>query len=251
MNYPISFKKSLPLVTIITSVLNDSENLKNAIASIRSQNYKNIEYIVIDGGSTDSTIEVIKANQDIITKWITEKDTGIYNAWNKGLDFANGEWISFLGADDVFMPNVIETLINTYLERNETFDYISGKTDLYKSDQYLKTTGGPFVWSKFRKYVCTGHNAALHHKSLYERFGKYDESFRSAADYEFLLRSGPKLKALYVDMVTTRMNLGGASNNNIKAIYESHKARSKNNSNPIFLEFILLLKGYLSFYLKR
>jgi len=239
-----------PRVTVITSVLNDAENLRKSIQSVRDQKYVNLEYIIIDGGSTDDTLDVIRENSDIINFWKSEKDNGIYSAWNKGLDIASGDWICFLGADDLFMPNVINTLIHEFLASKSDIDYISGKTDLYKNDKFFKTSGGPFVWRLFRKYMCTGHNAAFHHISLYKKFGRYNESFRSAADYEFLLRAGENLKTLYVDIVTTRMNLGGASNNNIIAIKEAYRARSLNNTNPKFVELLIMLKGYLSFYIK-
>jgi glycosyltransferase involved in cell wall biosynthesis len=243
--------KYKPKVTIITSVLNDALNLKNAIQSIREQDYNNLEYIVIDGGSTDNTLKVIIENTDIITNWISEKDNGIYSAWNKGLKIATGDWICFLGADDILMPNVISILINKLLEENREIDYISGRTDLFRNNIYIKTTGGPFEWRIFRKYLCTGHNAALHNKLLYLKNGFYDESFKSAADYEFLLRSGSNLKTLYVDVVTTRMNLGGASNNNINVIKEAHLARKINKTNSNFIEFTIVLKGYFSFLLNK
>ena len=246
MNFKIS-----PKVSIITSVLNDDVNLKNAIQSIREQDYNNLEYIVIDGGSTDNTLKVIIENDDIVTNWISEKDNGIYSAWNKGLKIATGDWICFLGADDILMPNVISTLISKLHEENREIDYISGRTELFQNNIYLKTTGGPFEWKKFRKYLCTGHNAALHNRLLYIKHGNYNESFRSAADYELLLRSGSNLKTLFVDVVTTRMNLGGASNNNINVIKEAHLARKINKTNSNFIELTIILKGYFSFLLKK
>jgi glycosyltransferase involved in cell wall biosynthesis len=239
-----------PKVSIITSVLNDAINLKNAIQSVRAQDYNNIEYIIIDGGSTDETLTIINDNSDIISTWISEKDNGIYSAWNKGLKIAKGDWICFLGADDVLMPNVISFQINKLLEEEREIDYISGRTDLFRNNNYVRTTGGPFIWSKFRIYLCTGHNAALHNRSLFIKYGNYNESFRSAADYEFLLRAGSTLRTLYVDVVTTRMNLGGASNNNIKVIQEAHLARRINKTNSIIFESIIILKGYLSFFIK-
>jgi glycosyltransferase involved in cell wall biosynthesis len=240
-----------PKITVITSVLNDAENLINAINSIRVQNCPSIEYIIIDGGSTDKTLDVIKENSDIIHKWISEKDNGIYSAWNKGIKLATGEWICFLGADDIFMPNVLNILLLAAVNSNDDIEYISGKTDLFLYDKYLRTTGEPFVWHKFRKNLCTGHNAAFHHISLYKKYGLYNENFRSAGDYEFLLRAGSNLKTLYVDIVTTRMNLGGVSNNSINAINEAHIARASNNTNNSLLELWLIFKGYISFYLKK
>jgi glycosyltransferase involved in cell wall biosynthesis len=240
-----------PVVSIITSVLNDKENISKAINSVRNQDYPKIQYIIIDGGSTDGTIDVIRQNTDVIDFWISEKDTGVYSAWNKGLRFALGEWICFLGADDELNINSISKMIEAYRIVNAPIEYISGLTDLYINGRYFKTSGEAFKWDKFKKYLCTGHNASLHHRSLYDKHGFYNEDFRSAGDYEFLLRSGPNLKALHVDYITSRMHLGGVSNNSTKPIIEAHMARKLNHANNLITEVVLVLKGYISFFLNR
>ena len=243
--------KNLPKVSIITSVLNDALNLKKAIKSVREQDYSNIEFLIIDGGSTDGTLEIIHENSDILNYWISESDTGIYCAWNKGIQQASGEYFCFLGADDELKIGAISKMIDNCYSKSDFIDYISGKTDLFISGIFYKTTGEPFEWNKFRKYLCTGHNAALHHKSLYERFGMYNENFRSAGDYEFLLRAGRSLKTCYVDFVTSRMNLGGVSNSSYKPLIEAHFARKLNGVNSNFIEFIILVRGFSSYLIKK
>lgn len=242
----------LPKISVITSVLNDSKNLIELIDSVRNQNYKNLEFIVIDGGSVDGTVDIIMQNTDIINYWISEKDSGIYCAWNKGLRVSSGDWLCFLGADDVLLPNVLNSLVVALNDRpRKLVQYVSGKTDLYRNGRYVKTTGKPYSWSEFRKFVNTGHNGALHHRSLYESFGWYNENFRCSGDYEFLLRAKNNLSTLYVDIVTTRMNLGGASNSTLRPLFETFKAHRLNRVNYFLVDVGILLKGVISFCVSR
>jgi glycosyltransferase involved in cell wall biosynthesis len=243
--------KILPKVSIITSVMNDRLNLKSAIKSVREQDYPNIEYIVIDGGSIDGTLEVIRENSDIINYWISEPDAGVYCAWNKGIRHSHGEWICFLGADDELKTGVIFNMITSYMMLNSPIDYISGKTDLFLNGRFYKTTGKPFEWRIFRKYLCTGHNAALHNRSLYDKYGLYNENFRSAGDYEFLLRVGESLRTHYVNIITSKMNLGGVSNNSIKPLLEAHFARKINQTNSYLSEIFILIRGVISYFFKK
>ena len=110
--------------SIVTVVLNARNDLLETIKSLRKQNFTNFEYIVIDGGSTDGTIEVINKNLDIIDKWTSEKDSGIYDAMNKGIDLCEGNYIGMLNAGDKYMPNAL-SIINNYLKFNN-LDFIFG-----------------------------------------------------------------------------------------------------------------------------
>jgi cellulose synthase/poly-beta-1,6-N-acetylglucosamine synthase-like glycosyltransferase len=104
------FKQSLPdkpLITIITSTYNAAEYLPRTIKSVREQTYTNIEWIIVDGNSKDNTVELIRQNEDVIDYWVSEPDSGIYDAWNKGVSLANGDWIAFLGAGDSYKPDAI------------------------------------------------------------------------------------------------------------------------------------------------
>ncbi len=106
----------LPLVTVVTAVFNGQPYVAECLESVLSQDYPNIEHIVLDGGSSDGTLDVLRRYDDKIAFWKSESDKGVYDAWNKSLDLANGEWITFLGADDVYLPRAISTYID--LARN-------------------------------------------------------------------------------------------------------------------------------------
>ena len=105
-----------PLISIITAVLNGDKTLERTIQSVIDQDYKNIEYIIIDGGSTDGTLDIIKKYDHAIDYWMSEPDEGIYDAFNKGIQISSGEWIYFLGADDYFVDqNVLNTTVHKLL----------------------------------------------------------------------------------------------------------------------------------------
>lgn len=212
--------KKIPLVTIVTSVFNGGHLLENTIKSIISQTYSNIEYIIIDGGSKDQTIDIIKKYDANIDYWISEPDDGIYFAWNKALQRATGDWIAFIGADDIYKHDAIEKMMSVAL-LNRELDYISARIELIRDGKVLRVVGKPWSWNLFKRYMCTGHNGSLHSRSLYERYGSYDTSYRSSADYEFLLRAGSSLKAGFVDSITVSMTLGGISTSSYKPIWET------------------------------
>lgn len=218
-----------PLVTIVTSTYNAAKYLPQAIRSVREQRYGNIEWIVVDGASTDGTLDLIRDSGDVIRSWISEADKGIYDAWNKGLQLAQGEWVLFLGADDQLLPDAIESMLKVADESPVTLDLITGKTGLYSGEIKRRTVGKPWEWERFRKYMCVAHVGAMHHVSYFSRYGHFDNTFRIAGDYEMLLRAGAGLRAGFVDDEIARVQVGGASNQ--KAVFmETFRARLRHGA---------------------
>lgn len=216
---------SLPKITIIVAVFNGAKTLQKCLDSIAKQSYQHKELIVIDGRSTDSTVDILKANQEQISYWISEPDNGIYDAWNKALKQVNGEWVVFLGADDIFLPNALQDYADYLLaHQNETFDYVSSKVNLVNDTKVIRTIGKPWSWNAFRRYMNVAHVGSLHNKLLYERYGVYDTSYKICADYELLLRPRARLKAGFLDIVTVNMRVGGASDS-IAALHETERAK--------------------------
>ncbi|AEF99618.1 glycosyltransferase family 2 protein [Methylomonas methanica] len=214
-----------PLVSLITVVFNGENFLEKAIQSVFSQNYDNLEYLVIDGGSTDGTLGIIKKYDDKLDYWITEPDTGIYDAWNKGLHFATGEWVSFLGADDLIMPNAFSEMLSFAEQSTDQLDFICGRVEMYDGKTLLRTIGRPWDWNRFKRYMCVAHTGALHRRSYFQSYGLFDTSFRISGDYELLLRSGKALKAGFVNSVVARMQVGGQSNGNSAVFDEALRVR--------------------------
>ncbi len=208
------------IVSIITAVLNNKELIEYCIKSVINQTYQNIEYIIIDGGSTDGTIEVMKRYEDKITKWISEPDKGIYDALNKGIKLASGEIIGFLHADDVYANDeVIEKVANVFIKYNVDSCYgdlqYVDKNNTDKIIRYWKSQ--PYRDGLFRKGWMPPHPTFFVKREVYEKYGFFNTDFKIAADYELMLRffEKHKITTYYIPEVLIKMRLGGVSNRSL------------------------------------
>lgn len=219
--------ESVPLISIIVAVLNDKATLQQSIDSVAQQTYPNKELIIIDGGSRDGTVEVLKANREKITRWISEPDRGIYDAWNKGVKLAGGDWIGFLGAGDFYAPDALQSyadFIGTF-SRDDLPEYVSSRVNLVSAGRVMRTIGRPWEWRKFCRFMTVAHVGSLHHKLLFERYGLYDTTYRICGDYELLLRPKEGLRAAFMDKITATMELDGVSNRNPLVFEETLRAK--------------------------
>jgi glycosyltransferase involved in cell wall biosynthesis len=213
----------LPLVTVVTVVFNGKPYIAGCLNSVLQQDYPNIEHIVLDGGSSDGTLDVLRQYDDRIAYWRSEPDKGVYDAWNKSLSAAQGDWICFLGVDDEFLPGAISAYM-ALAAANPQAEYLSSRLLWVHPSGYTRTMGQPWTWAGFRKRMVTAHVGSMHHRRLYERLGQYDTTYRSAADYEFLLRAHHELKAAYMRITTVMMRAGGVSDDNA-AFAEATRAK--------------------------
>jgi glycosyltransferase involved in cell wall biosynthesis len=175
-----------PLVTVITVTLNGGKHLEQTIHSILDQSYGNIEYLVLDGGSTDGSLEIIREHQDRIDYWVSEPDRGIYDAMNKGITLARGELIALLNSDDYYEPETVQKVVAAY--RTAPRDCILyGDTRILQEDLGLDYIMAAHTdhW----KGMGFSHSAMFVSRGVYERLGCYDHRYRLAADYDFLLRA--------------------------------------------------------------
>jgi glycosyltransferase involved in cell wall biosynthesis len=213
----------IPLVTVITAVLNGRTHMGGCLESVLRQDYTNLEHIVFDGGSRDGTIEVLRQYDDRIALWRSEPDNGIYDAWNKALREARGQWICFLGADDELLPGAVSAYMKLAAAHPQA-EYLSSRVKWIHPSGYVNPAHGhPWTWHRFAKHMCVAHAGSMHRRSLYDRLGVYDTSYRSAADYELLLRARGSLKAAYMPTVTAIMRAGGVSDNS-RALAEAYRA---------------------------
>lgn len=208
--------KTAPLITIIIAVFNGIKTLQQCIDSVASQTYSNVELIVIDGGSKDGSVDLLNANQKKIRYWISEADSGIYNAWNKGLDKARGEWIYFLGADDFFLnADVLQGVIKQLMLLPDDVLVAYGQVmQLDKDGLPLYSFGEPWdvVKKSFKKKMAIPHQGVMHRRSLFERHGRFDESFLIMGDYELLLRELNTGKASFMQgIILAGVRSGGLS----------------------------------------
>lgn len=232
----------LPLITVITVVYNGDKYLEETILSVINQTYPNVEYIIIDGGSTDGTLDIIKKYEDYIDYWVSEKDKGIYDAMNKGIDVAMGDYCLFLGADDSLSDGILEQI----------FTNLSKKYLLIYGN--IKYNNGRLVRSKFsfKTYLhnTIHHQAAFYNKKLFNVF-RYDLKYKIAADYEMNLLfylNKSRLESLYIDKVFALCSDNGLSRINFKASHsEMKRIRTQyfNKYQNIFFDLILNIKLFL------
>jgi glycosyltransferase involved in cell wall biosynthesis len=213
----------LPLVSVITAVFNGQQYMVNCIESVLQQDYPNVEYIVIDGGSSDGTIDLLRRYNDRIAFWSSEPDQGVYDAWNKGLRIARGEWICFVGADDEFLPGAISAYMQLAAQQPEA-EYLSSRERWVHSSGYERLKGGPWSWKKFSRWNCASHVGSMHRRSLFDRLGTYNLSFGPVADYELLLRAGDRLRTAYIPTVTAKVRAGGMTDTR-NALAEATRAK--------------------------
>jgi glycosyltransferase involved in cell wall biosynthesis len=205
-----------PLITIIVSVLNGAGTLQRCIDSVTRQTYPHRELVIVDGGSTDASAEIMQKNNAQLGFWLSEPDRGIYDAWNKGLLHARGEWICFLGVDDYFWSNdVLERMVPQLNEVTPAISLVYGQVAVVNRNGEEVSRVGP-SWASARtvlpQIMCIPHTGLMHHRSIFERWGNFDPSFRIAGDYEFLLRFLPKEDAFFVPgLVVAGMGHGGVS----------------------------------------
>ncbi len=211
-----------PLVTVITATYNAAGTLRACMESVRAQDYPSIEHLLIDGGSKDETIEILKAEATPGT-WISEPDRGIYDAWNKGLALARGEWIAFLGADDRFLPGAVSAYMQLAAENPEAL-YLSSQVRWLGPNGNTRLIGQPWRWPRFQRYMCTAHVGSMHHRRFFEQYGQYEISLPIVADYEMLLRAGPRLPAAFLPQVTVEMQ-GGGNSDNLRAVDEAAQVK--------------------------
>ena len=211
-----------PLVTIITATFNAAATLQACLDSVRAQDYPHLEHLILDGGSKDGTLEILKEYAQPGT-WISESDRGIYDAWNKGLARARGEWIAFVGADDRLLPGAVSAYMQLAAEHPEAM-YLSSRVRWVGPNGRTRLIGGPWRWPRFQRYMCTAHVGSMHRRSLFEQYGEYDISLPIVADYEMLLRAGPNLRTAFLDEVTVEMQ-GGGNSDNLRAVDEAAQVK--------------------------
>lgn len=201
-----------PLITVITSSLNSAAHLATAARSIRGQTYGNVEWLIIDGGSTDGTVDVIRDNADVVDYWLSEADSGIYDAWNKALSLAAGCWVMFLGADDQLDSSWLEKVAAQDLHYDLVYSNLQ-LLDRAGQAQVFVQRGVSWGQAKLlqRQYSVLPHPGMAHAARLFAGRG-FDSRFGSVADWEFLVRAQPESGLYIEDGIQASMSLGGASN---------------------------------------
>ncbi|MEO6637004.1 MAG: glycosyltransferase family 2 protein [Ginsengibacter sp.] len=225
-------------VSIITVTLNSEKYLTDCIDSVRSQNYTDIEHIIIDGNSTDDTLRIIQNNEPNISTWISEPDDGMYDAINKGIELATGDIIGVLNSDDMFASaDVISEIVESFKRTGS--DSIYGDLVYVEPEQTDKVSrywkGLPYKRSRFKMGWMPAHPTFYIKRSVVEKYGSYVTHYFTAADYEFMARYlfHHHVSATYLPKMIVKMRNGGISNGNIyrrlRANRRDYLAMKRNN----------------------
>lgn len=230
-------------ISIITITYNSESTIRDTIKSVISQNYDDIEYIIVDGLSSDSTLNIVNEYQNKISKVISEKDHGLYDALNKGILLASGEVIGIIHSDDFYTSNdVISKVANTFIFNQCDAVY----ADLYYVDKndankiFRKWKSGIYKHGMFYKGWMPPHPTFFVRKECYQKYGTFNLKLKSAADYELMLRfiHKHKIKLAYLPEFIIKMRVGGKSNvsivNRLRANSEDRKAWKINGLKPHF-----------------
>lgn len=234
-------------VSIITVTFNSEQTIEDTVKSVLAQDYKNIEYLIIDGKSSDSTLRILNSYTDKIAKIISENDKGIYDAINKGIDLATGEIICILNSDDMYYDEkVISSVVNEMHIHNADSAY----GNLYYVDRIntnkviRKWISGKYSYGKFLHGWMPPHPAFFIKKKCYVKYGKFNLGLKSSADYELMLRMlhKNKISTCYINKIMVKMRTGGTSNvslkNRIRGNKEDYEAWRLNGLKPRFYTLI-------------
>jgi glycosyltransferase involved in cell wall biosynthesis len=236
------FKRDLPnkpLITIVTVVFNGEAYLEESILSVINQTYDNVEYVVIDGASSDGTLDIIKKYEGAIDYWVSERDIGIFDAMNKGIKVAGGLFIGFVNADDYFYSNTVSNLTSGLAERE--FDYTFGSVDMIKTNGEYIETFCPILKAELNRFkgeyisMPSPHQAIFIKRKILNELGGFDLQFKLAADYDLILRVMAISKSVwYFQDIVGCFRQGGVS-----------------GSYDTFLEVYILLKKHQIGFFRR
>ncbi|MDX2196609.1 MAG: glycosyltransferase family 2 protein [Cytophagales bacterium] len=233
-------------ISVITVCYNSVLTLERTIQSVISQHYQDIEYIIIDGCSTDGTLDIINKYQNVINKYLSEPDGGVYHAMNKGIALCTGDIVAILNSDDIFADQDVLTQVSAAFKASEA-DCVYGDLQYIQANKVLRHwTSGKYNKNNFLWGWMPPHPAFFCKRSLYNNHGLFNTYFRLSADYELMLRFLYKggASAYYISMVLVKMQTGGMSNKDVKnrilAYHEDKQAWSINELKPYF--FTILLK---------
>jgi glycosyltransferase involved in cell wall biosynthesis len=234
-------------ISLITVSYNAGSTISRCIESVIAQNFKNFEYIIIDGGSTDGTIKIINQYKNHVNIFISEKDGGIYDAMNKGISRASGTIIGTLNADDFFAADdVLGAVAAAFAQQNP--DMLYGDLDYVAQDETIvrKWRTKAYVQGMYNWGWMPPHPTFYCKKQLFERFGLYNVEYGTAADYELMLRfmQQTNVKALHVNKVMVKMQSGGVSNNSLPNRVKAWKGdlRAMQQNGVLFPLVVIFLK---------
>jgi len=247
-------------ISIITATYNSSEFIKDCLQSVAGQTYKNVEHIIIDGGSTDATLSVIQQFKHV-NKVISEKDNGIYDALNKGIQQATGDIIGFLHSDDFFVSEqVLEWIANIFTQNSTSVALYSDLIYVHRFNaaKILRTwKAGNYNRTLLSKGWMPPHPTFYVKRSVYINYGNFDTQFKIAADYDLMLRFLYRHQILpaYLPKTTVAMRSGGKSGGSVNDVFikmnEDYKILKKNKTGGLYTLFLKNISKIPQFFKQK
>lgn len=238
----VSEKFAVPLVTIITVVFNGEKHLEQTIQSVISQTYDNVEYIIIDGGSTDGTVDIIRKYEQVIDYWVSEPDGGLYHAINKGISLCMGRLVGIIHAGDNYTLEAIVEVVEAYLKKTSAGLFTGDCQCLFRdnSNWYIRSGNlGPLP------YKTLPHPSTFVSLEIYKKYGAFETSFKIASDYEFFCRCfAQSVELIYISKTIAIMMNPGISNNYYMTAKEELMVRLRYL--PKLLAIIIFLRSCLT-----
>lgn len=235
-----------PSITLITVVFNGQKHIEKTIQAVINQAYQPLEYIIIDGGSTDGTLDIIRKYESHISYWKSEPDKGINDAFNKGLKQASGDLIGFTNADDWLEDKALETIANNY----QPGKIVYGNVRFWKNGKEINVSNSDH--QRLREGMTMAHPGVFVPKKLYDQYGFFVTDLKIASDYEIMVRFFVnKVEFIKTDAVVANMNLGGISHTRwVLAIKEDLKVKNTYFKNKV-LNYCYFLKQFIYLFFER
>ncbi len=242
-------------ISVIVPSYNSEKTIEKTIISIINQSYRNIELIIIDGGSSDETVAIIKKYQDKIKYWISEPDKGISDAFNKGLSVCSGDYINFQGADDFLLSkSVIEEMIQDIDVERDIF--VCGKIKRIKEDtdnEVVFITSNQFKKTSLLFRMSLPHQALFTNKKFFIKYGNFDVNNKFCMDYEILLRAYKKFPSVIMkDVFVSAWREGGiGKDKTLEILSEYSNIKKKNKVAPNFIIELIYLWSIIKYHIKK
>lgn len=213
-----------PTISLVTVCFNNAETIEDTILSVAAQKYPHLEYIIVDGLSTDNTLEIVRKHTDLLSLSISEKDTGIYDAMNKGIACCTGDIIGLINADDILADDAVLQRISSLFSEHPEIQACYGDLCYVQSDDLTKVVrywrSHSYRRGLFRKGWVPPHPTLYVRREMYTELGGFDLTYKMAADFELMLRffEVHGIRTMHIPQVLVKMRVGGTTNRNLKNI---------------------------------
>ena len=239
----ISSKKSPPFFSVIIATKNISEEFHDTMKSILEQNFKSYEITLIDSSNDEMSKSIISSYTDKVDHFLNKGDKGIYDAWNQGLEVSNGNWIIFLGSGDTLIANIFEKVFDKI--ENSGLELFLTNINLVSNNNIKIIKPSKFSLSNLSKFIQPPHPGIFHNKNLFNKYGKFNNQYKIAGDYELLLRIVEKVNYEILDLTSVNMIAGGISQT-IKVLNEGFRIQYADKR----LGITSIVYNYLRLFLK-